>query len=390
MKTAYSYLLIALFSIGNLFVCVAQPSQSDELPVFDLSKNYGVEKIKLQDLADIEYVPLETSDDILLSGDAFLSAVSDKYILMHEPRKGDVFLFDRHTGKLVSHFNHRGGSGQEYAWIKNGVLLDEDAGEIYVCAQYIQVYSLTGEYKRTLKISGFKTDLKIINFDANSLLIYEDVIVDPYVKAKTKDKPYYFVSKKDGSTISTLNICLPKRYSKTIIQTKGNMYRPFKFHYAENYFYGKDILIMDISSDTLYLLSQSKNLKPILARTPSVHASDPRTIWMPNLMTDDYLLFGKFTLDFTTTGGKIPTYMYTFKTGEAKEVSIIDTEYDSRGRGGWTPVGTAIEKNCAAGLIEASDMIEAKNKGRLLGNGNEVAKNLTEDDNQVVRILKFK
>ena len=123
MKTAYSYLLIALFSIGNLFVCVAQPSQSDELPVFDLSKNYGVEKIKLQDLADIEYVPLETSDDILLSGDAFLSAVSDKYILMHEPRKGDVFLFDRHTGKLVSHFNHRGGSGQEYAWIKNGVLL---------------------------------------------------------------------------------------------------------------------------------------------------------------------------------------------------------------------------------------------------------------------------
>lgn len=82
--------------------------------------------------------------------------------------------------------------------------------------------------------------------------------------------------------------------------------------------------------------------------------------------------------------------MYTFKTGEAKEVSIIDTEYDSRGRGGWTPVGTAIEKNCAAGLIEASDMIKAKNKGRLLGNGNEVAKNLTEDDNQVVRILKFK
>ena len=67
----------------------------------DLSKNYPLEKLRLQDMASVEYVPLETTDDILLSGNAALSAVGEKYILVHEHQLGDIYLFDRHTGKLT-------------------------------------------------------------------------------------------------------------------------------------------------------------------------------------------------------------------------------------------------------------------------------------------------
>ena len=50
----------------------------------------------------------------------------------------------------------------------------------------------------------------------------------------------------------------------------------------------------------------------------------------------------------------------------------------------------AIAKNMTAELVQAPVMIEAYQKKRLKGNGNKVAKGLIEDDNPVVRIIKFK
>lgn len=170
MKTKVFFLVCMLLLAGSQ----GMQSQSGSLPVVDLSKNYPLEKLRLQDMASVEYVPLETTDDILLSVNAALSAVGEKYILVNEFQLGDIYLFDRHTGKLKSHFNHKGGSGMEYTWIKNGTILDEKAEEIYVCSQYIQVYSLEGKYKRTLKINCFDHDMSIFNYDDQSLLIYDD------------------------------------------------------------------------------------------------------------------------------------------------------------------------------------------------------------------------
>lgn len=368
-------------------------SQSGSLPVVDLSKNYPLEKLRLQDMASVEYVPLETTDDILLSGNAALSAVGDKYILVHEFQLGDIYLFDRHTGKLKSHFNHKGGSGMEYTWIKNGTILDEKAEEIYVCSQYIQVYSLEGKYKRTLKINGFDHDMSIFNCDDQSLLIYDDIVIEPGREKETTHTPYRFISKKDGSPMGTLDIYFPQRVPIAIAQQEGNMWRPYKFSYPSNARFGDDLMLMNVSSDTLYKLSPQKRLTPIFTRTPSVYASKLRNIWMPLLTTDKFMLFGTFVIDFNSTGGKIPKFMYDFKTGQVKRVSIIDHElnYGIRGPREWdSGSGTAIAKNMSAEFVSAPAMLEAYQKKRLKGNGNEVAKNLLEDDNQVVRILTFK
>ena len=368
-------------------------SQSGSLPVVDLSKNYPLEKLRLQDMASVEYVPLETTDDILLSGNAALSAVGDKYILVHEFQLGDIYLFDRHTGKLKSHFNHKGGSGMEYTWIKNGTILDEKAEEIYVCSQFIQVYSLEGKYKRTLKINCFDHDMSIFNYDDQSLLIYDDIVIEPGREKETTHTPYRFISKKDGSPMGTLDIYFPQRVPLAIAQQEGNMWRPYKFSYPSNARFGDDLMLMNVSSDTLYKLSPQKRLTPIFTRTPSVYASKLRNIWMPLLTTDKFMLFGTFVIDFNSTGGKIPKFMYGFKTGQVKRVSIIDHElnYGIRGPREWdSGSGTAIAKNKSAEFVSAPAMLEAYQKKRLKGNGNEVAKNLLEDDNQVVRILTFK
>ena len=389
MKTKVFFLVCMILLVGSQ----GMQSQSGSLPVVDVSKNYSLEKLNLQDMASVEYVPLETTDDILLSGNAALSAVGDKYILVHEFQLGDIYLFDRHTGKLKSHFNHKGGSGMEYTWIKNGTILDEKAEEIYVCSQFIQVYSLEGKYKRTLKIDCFSHDMSILNYDDQSLLIYDDIVIEPGREKETTHTPYRFISKKDGSPMGTLDIYFPQRVPIAIAQQEGNMWRPYKFSYPSNARFGDDLMLMNVSSDTLYKLSPQKRLTPIFTRTPSVYASKLRNIWMPLLTTDKFMLFGTFVIDFNSTGGKIPKFMYDFKTGQVKRVSIIDHElnYGIRGPREWdSGSGTAIAKNMSAEFVSAPAMLEAYQKKRLKGNGNEVAKNLLEDDNQVVRILTFK
>lgn len=386
MKIKNLILLIPLFLMGSQVI--SSQSKTGDLPVLDFSKDYPKKEIRLQDIADIEYISLETTDDLLLSGEAALSSVSDKYILVYEPRLGDVFVFNR-NGKIYSHFNHKGQSGQEHLWISAGAILDEKNDEIFVCSQSIQVYSLRGEYKRTLKINTIQNEMKVLNFSNEALLIYEDVNVDPYVKSTTKEKPYSLISKKDGSLISVLDIHLPKRYSTRMHKELGNnRYTAIILYFPQSMYYGQDLVIADISSDTLYQLTPNKKLTPLLTRKPSVHTSEPRTVWTTQLTTDKFIIIGLIAFEFNSKGGKFPMLMYEFETGKISNVSFLYTEEN---RGKWSPgTSPSIAKNSTAELIQAQSIIDTYRLKRLKGNFEKLATTLSEDDNPVVRIITFK
>lgn len=380
---------LILLTLFFLMGCQVKSPQLEtaSLPVIDFSKNYPKKEICLQDIADSEYIPLETVDSVLMGNRLVLSYVSDKYILIHEPIRGNIFVFNR-NGKIYSHFNHKGQSGQEYPWIGDaGTILDEKNEEIFVCSQSIQVYSLNGEYKRTLKINTILSHSKVFNLDDKSLLVYDDVIIDRGLEDKTKNDPYRLVSKKDGSLISILDIHFPQRYSTRILQTNKNSEREIFMYYTQSMYYGQNLMIADISSDTLYQLSPNKGLTPILTREPSVHASEPRNVWVTFLTTDKFVLIGMILLDFSR-GGKIPFFMYEFETGKISKVSFLDAEYDVRY---WEPGNSpSIAKNMTAELVSSSSIINAYKKKKLVGNVEKFVKTLSEDDNPVVRIIKFK
>lgn len=387
MKTKHFLLMIFLFLMGSQVI--SSQSEKSHLPVIDISKSYPKKEIRLQDIADSEYIPLETTDDVLLGNRLALSYVSDKYILIHEPIRGYIFIFNR-DGTIYSHFNHKGQSGQEYAWIGDaGVIFDEKNEEIFVCNQSIQVYTLKGEYKRTLKINTVDSDSKVFNIDDEALLVYDDVIIEPGLEDKTMKDPYRLVSKKDGSLISVLNIHFPKRYSTRIAKIEKNSWGGLFLFYTQSMYYGQDLMIADVSSDTLYQLTPNRKLIPLLTRKPSVHVSEePRKVWATFLTTDKFIIIGTILLDFNSVGGKIPFFMYEFETGEVTRVSFFDAEYGTKY---WEPGNSpAIAKNKIASLIQPSSIIDAYEKKRLNGNVDKFIKTLSEDDNPVVRILKFK
>lgn len=385
MKIYNLILLILFFFTGSQ--TVSPQSKKGDLPVIDFSKQYPKKEILLQDIAESEYIPLETTDDVLLGDRLVLSGISDKYILIHEPWRGNIFVFNR-NGKIYSHFNHKGQSSREYAWIGDaGTILDEKNEEIFVCNQSILVYSLKGEYKRTLKINTVESYSKVFDFGDEALLVYDDVVIDPGLEYKTKKAPYRLVSKKDGSLISVLDFYFPKRYSIRFAEIVEKGWRPTYMFYTESMYHGQDLMIADISSDTLYQLSPpNKKLIPVLTRKPSVHASEPRNVWATLLTTDKFIVIGTILLDFNK-GGKIPRFMYEFETGEISKVSFSDAEFKDT----WSPGNPpAMGKNMNANLIQPSSIINAYKKKQLKGNVEKFIKTLNEDDNPVVRIIKFK
>jgi hypothetical protein len=389
MKLKVLILLLSYFLLGSQFI--NPQSRTGGLQVIDIS-NTKKKEIRLQDIADIEYIALETTDDILLSDNSMLSYVSDKYIVVYElgPR-GDIFVFNR-NGKIVTHFNHRGSSSWEYPAIGGaGAIFDEKNEEIFVCSQSIQVYSLSGAYKRTLKINTIQFDSKVYNFDDETLLVYDDIIIDPYFKGSPNRKPYRNITKKDGSEIAVLDINLPKRLTNKVGQmTENKMITSKIIYFPNNQYYGQDFVIADISSDTMYLLTQKRELTPLLVRRPSVHASEPRKVWTTLLTTDKFILLGIIPLDFSNNnrGGRIPVLMYEFKTGEIYEMSIRNNDSLMERWGPGTSV--AIAKNMTADLMWPPRLKEFYRMKQLRGDFEKFVATLNEDDNPIVRIIKFK
>jgi len=82
--------------------------------------------------------------------------------------------------------------------------------------------------------------------------------------------------------------------------------------------------------------------------------------------------------------------MYEFETGETRAWAGIDVDAEITKRS-WTPLGiSSNEKNMTAQLIWPSSIIIAYKTKQLKGDIEKIAMTLNEEDNPIVRIIKFK
>ena len=162
-----------------LLLAMAGCSSSDVdegLVVIDVKAGHPDKELALQDFMEVEYVPLETTDEFVTQGDVL--AVGEKYMVVKNwVNDGDIFLFDRQTGKGVRKWNRRGQGDEEYTYI-NGAVLDEDRGEVFVnCSptRKVMVYDLSGTFKRSFSLPEGAEALAIYDYDAGSLMLYATV-----------------------------------------------------------------------------------------------------------------------------------------------------------------------------------------------------------------------
>ena len=126
------------------------------------------------------------------------------------------------------------------------------------------------------------------NFDDETLLVYDMVALSQ--GRKKSEKPYMLLSKKDGSIVHTFDVNLPVRYSNRIaIDLGNNMFSSSSIPTPNNRYFGhQDFVIADISSDTIYRLTNNRDLTPWIVRKPSVHSSELKMVWSVPLTTDKF------------------------------------------------------------------------------------------------------
>ena len=112
-----------------LSACTSQPKpQKDStLPILDISKEYPEIELDIHEIADVEYIPLETTDESVMAT-GWHNCISDKYIIMKDLSR--VHLFNR-EGKHLFSFEHSGQGPKEYHYISE-LYTDFENKEIYI------------------------------------------------------------------------------------------------------------------------------------------------------------------------------------------------------------------------------------------------------------------
>ena len=383
-------LLIATLFLLHSSSCSTQKQESsNEIPVIDLKKDYPVKDHLVSEYADIEYIFMETSNDVLLDdiSDLYLS-VTERYITTCNTKEGRIFVFDR-QGKHLHNFMRKGNSGEEYVYIKN-VRLDDKAEEIFVLSSHkkVLVYTLDGKFKRALNLPDTVAADDLWNYNDEWLLSYDSYNLDR--NKPCTEQPFFCISKNDGRIIR-LGINATDRVGKRIYFEQNGQKGVMQISYNNIYKNGNEFILSELGSDTIYILKQDE-IKPLLIRTPGSKANETRSLMCAPLKLGDYITLSEVAKKFVLENGKIETndITYNLKTGEACTLILKDDINFTE----------PMEIRHANQMVEAPEnhilwmpdtdkLFKWKEEGKLKGKLAELVETMTEDDNPILIIYKF-
>jgi hypothetical protein len=334
----------------------------------------------------VEYIPLETNDEFLTQG--LVRDVGKEYLLVtNHTQDGNIFIFERKTGKGLRKINRQGKGPEEYAGIY-GILLNDDNDEMFVTspANKIMVYDLYGNFKRCLNLDQEVTS--VFDYDKDNLICYD--MSDYYNKGKERSKSYHvLISKRDGSI--TRELFIPFKTINTPIVRNGDGFVA-GYAYQIRPTHGKWIL-METSSDTLYNYTPDGELIPFIARTPSVNDMEPEVFLYMGIHTDRYYFMQTMKNAFNFEKGNgfyTDELMYDKKENAIYQFSVYNDDFAEKRTVAMTARSFNHEiENVSA--LEAFRLVESCEKDQLKdGKLKKIATSLNEEDNPVIMLIKHK
>jgi hypothetical protein len=367
------------------FVAVAM---QDTFITVDVSEIYPKKELILQDIMDVEYIPLESTDEFLCQG--VVQAVGKEIILVkNNINDGDIFIFDR-KGKGLRKFNRKGQGSEEYI-LYFGVFIDEDRGEIYVdeVIRNILVYDLHGNFLRSI-CRGKNKWINATNYDLDDLIARESPSTYRENKIDNQQR-FVLISKQDGNIVKDFSIYFEKRVEWGITNRAGNAGGAPRFFpiipYRDSW------LLMEPSSDTVFRILPDNSLTPFIVRTPSIQSMKPAKFLLPCIFTERYYFMEiiKMEADLSRHEGfpKI-RLVYDRKENGLFEYIILNDDFPEKAPVDFTLQETTNSEIAFWQKLEAHELMEAYEKGLLKGELKEIASKLEEESNPVIMLAKYK
>ena len=384
-------LMLALLATG----CGDANQKTSAIPQIDMNADYPEKEICLQDIAEVSYIPLETTDEFLLNENARMMVVSSKGILCVSDNKAYILHPD---GKLRLTLDKRGEGPMEYRFLVCADV-DWERKEIYVhddSQKAVVVYSLDGAYKHKFMVDVNIRQHDFLNDNQGHLVFYREYQgkvregkIDPYrpvVRLSLEDgkvdslslQNHYHTNMGIKARLGDRNVTLVVR-TPALTQLNGNVY------------------VSEVASDTIYRLVDDKH-EPVIVRTPSVqNEGEKYLLYLQGIMPHHYYLRlqAKVVDDTNTVGdmiysndNKTKKLMYNKETEESYVSVFKNQDYQALDCDHLTFNGC--DANSAYIKLEAFKLIEALEAGKLSGELKTIAEGLKEDDNPVLMVVKFK
>ena len=372
MKLLYYTLLFVI-----LASCKDQKGQQDiGIWHFDVTKEYSKKELYIQDIADVDYIPLETNDSMLWLGRE-IAFFGDDHIIATNVRTG-VLIHNR-EGEALHSFHRLGGGPEEYRGLYCADY-DKEKDEIYILS-YVEckfyVFDSKGNYKRSFSTGhGLGNPVGAFFLCGNEIIAY------------SRENTYIRLSKQTGEVIGRFVFGSDSKYGLSYTQNGMKVTCPTNYFIKD-----KDGYILSaFASDTTWLLTPEMALHPIGVRTPSITTMEVPTFLLPIKNTSNYYFM--YTVK-KSTGYPMEMYMLDKKENQIywlasklknKDCKDQEVHLDMAG-----PIsGANIPINMSIQVLGASGLIEAYEDGRLSGKLKDIAVNLKDDDNPVLMIMKFK
>ena len=363
-------------------------SDDDYFITIDVLANYPKKELILQDLLDVEYIPLETNNDFLCQG--IVLAVGREIILIgnyeNEVSNGNIFIFDR-RGKGLRKINRMGNGGEEYKRLTE-VILDEDNNEIFVNdlnIRKILIYDFYGNFKRSLTHKENAKYTNMYNYDEDNL------ICAVYAFGEASTQLFFIISKQDGSVVKEIKIPFKKVKTTSLIYTENDDTYAINIRYFPIIPHSGDWMLTSPSSDTVFRYLSDHDITPFIVRTPSIQSMDPEVFLFPCIFSDHYYFMEsvKKIYDFNTHIGypKI-NLVYDIQEKAIYEYVVYNGDYSERIENmSKRPINDEI---VFCDKLEAFSLVEDYKKGLLKGKLKEIAAELKEDSNPVIMLGRYK
>ena len=380
MKRLYTITLLLasmLLSCGGGKGEAQKQKVSDGLWTFDVTKEYPTKEIYIQDIADVDYIPLETNDSILWRGREVLY-LDDDYIVGANRNNG-VYFHDG-KGKALNMFNKMGQGPKEYSDMYK-VQYDKKSDEIYINDMFkYYVYDKEGNFKRSFQGIEDKLYSRIEQF----FILNEDELIQ-----YNYNNHYTRVSRLTGEHLGDIKLGVAD--STTTLRFKKNnmIFNTIVSHFTKD---KEGYIITSFPSDTTYLLTSNLQLKPIGVRIPPVSSQDVPVFLLPVKNTPRYYFMSTIKKE-----DSFPTkaYMMDKKTNQIyylkdyfknKDYIGLKVHLDMFG----PAVLANLPNNVCVQSLNITKLCEAYEEGKLSGKLKDIAANLKEDDNPVLMIIKFR
>ena len=385
MKKTMLMAMVLLACLGAL----AQNKTGKNVPEVDVTQAKRFAPLKVSEKATVEFIPLETNADFLLDKVAgALINVTENYIVTVNITEGKLFVFSR-QGKALHTFCRKGQGPEEFVY-PIAVRVDEKSKEIFVLDyKKVQVYSLTGKYKRSLNIPENVKIGSMFNYDDKHLICYDNHNLDRQGE-KVTEQPFFLFSKKDGK-ITRIPLTIQNRIGQSMyIERDGKKMVVTMNNIAPMVKNGDEVVLSDMGSDVVYLYKKGK-VTPLLKRNPGTMDFNPRSAMGVVMKLGDIVWLREVKKEVKGPRPDINMLTYDVSTGEVNNLVLWDdvnftNPYSVQSRN----ERQELPYNCTAANFQPDYLKKLNEQGHLTGRLKELSEEMLEDDNPLLILYKLK